>query len=98
MKIDVVSQTFIATKINLFTFIISVYNYFKTKEYNDKKLTTEEAMVAIVSHEGEHDLNKVDIKAIKERQDGKINLRDVEDAATNVEYIVAKEIKEKRKN
>ncbi len=34
----------------------------------------------------EHDLNKKDIKAIKERQDGGTNGRDVESSPTKKEY------------
>lgn len=53
-----------------------------------------EQLVSTNAHENEHDLNKKDIKAIKERGEGKKNNRDVEKVATAVGRKVEKEINE----
>jgi len=55
------------------------------------------AMVAVGAHENEHDLNTEDIKAIKDRGEGKPNSRKVEVAAGDVEDQVLREIQEARK-
>jgi hypothetical protein len=61
--------------------------------YQEKKpLSKENAIVAIFSHESEHDLNKKDIKAILDRLLNKENNRDIERAAKKIENKVLKEI------
>lgn len=65
-------------------------------EYGNNDLTTQQAVVTVFSHEAEHDLNKKDISTIKDRQNGLSNNRNVEAAATTVEYKVADEIKRKK--
>ncbi|WP_299125882.1 DUF6443 domain-containing protein [uncultured Tenacibaculum sp.] len=61
-------------------------------------ITNEDGEIVVVNaHENEHNLNKKDIKAIKERQKGKSNKRDVEKKATEIEEKTRKEIK-KNKN
>lgn len=57
----------------------------------DKK-TTNAFIVSVNAHENEHDLNKEDIKAIKGRQEGVKNDRDVEGVATEIGKRVIREI------
>jgi RHS repeat-associated protein len=64
-------------------------------EYGNENLTTKQGVVTVFTHEGEHDLNQGDIKAIKERHDGGTNIRDVEKEATKIEYKAAEEVKNK---
>ena len=52
-------------------------------------------MVVTNAHENEHNLNTLDIKSIKDRSEGKDNIRNVEEAAYQVGEKVRKEIKQK---
>jgi len=64
-------------------------------EYQNPNLTVSQGVVTIFSHETVHNLNRSDILAIKDRHDGKVNTRDVENEAAALEYKVAKEIKKR---
>jgi RHS repeat-associated protein len=67
------------------------------KKYTDNEADKEKEMVSTKAHEDEHDLNKKDIKAIKERQEGKKNKRNVEKKATKVGGKVRREIERNNK-
>jgi RHS repeat-associated protein len=58
--------------------------------------STEDAMVSTFAHEGDHDTNQKSIKAIKDRQEGRKNDRNVEAPAYKVGSKVDQEIEKNR--
>jgi hypothetical protein len=59
---------------------------------DNKMLNLNNAMVAVFAHEGEHDLNKGDINAIRHRQEGGHNSRNIERSANRILNNVLREI------
>ena len=79
--------------ITLFEGLIDGDNGYKKRTPFDSNLSTENAMVGVFAHEAEHNLNKSDIRAIKNRSAGFTdNVRNVERAAERVERRVYHEI------
>ena len=73
--------------------IIDGDNGYKKSTPFDSNLSTDNAMVGVFAHEAEHNLNKSDIRAIKNRSAGFTdNVRNVERAAERVERRVYHEI------
>ncbi len=70
------------------TIFESSIEMFAGKENKDKE------MVVTDAHENEHDLNTEDIKSIKDRGEGKKNIRNVEIDAYKIGNKVREEIKE----
>ncbi len=61
--------------------------------YQDNKIfDLSNAMVSVFAHEGEHCLNKGDINAIRHRQEGGQNSRNIERNALRVQNRVLREI------
>ena len=79
--------------ITLFEGLIDGDNGYKKSTPFDSNLSTDNAMVGVFAHEAEHNLNKSDIRAIKNRSAGFTdNVRNVERAAGRVERRVYHEI------
>ena len=66
------------------------------RDYGDPKLTVDDALVTVFSHESDHDTDKEAINAIHDREEGIQNNNDPESSAGAVEVQTAKEIKERR--
>lgn len=63
---------------------------------NGSGLTKGQNMVATFAHEADHDLNPININAMKDRQEGRVNNANVETPAYEVTKKVIKEIQNKR--
>jgi len=64
---------------------------------NGSGLTKEQNMVATFSHEVDHDINPININAMKDRQEGRVNNANVEIPAYQVTKKVITEIQKKNK-
>ena len=59
---------------------------------NGSGLTKDQAMVSTLSHEIDHDVNQINITAMKDRQEGRVNTSNVEASAYNITRKVISEI------